>query len=251
MKVVPVAVNSDNYAYLIVNEETKDAWAVDPAQWTKVAAAADALGVTVRGVLTTHKHWDHADGNGDAAAALPDVPILGGSTDVRAVTDIVKDGQVVETLPGLRVECLHTPCHTREHMLFLVNGKALFTGDTLFIGGCGRFFEGTAGEMLAAMDRIAALADDIDVWVGHEYTAANLRFAASVDGDNEALKAKIAWTAGEREAGRPTVPSTVAGERSFNPFMRTAEPAIQKAVGTVGDREATMAALREAKNNFK
>lgn len=186
----------------------------------------------------------------------------------------------------LRVRCLHVPCHTRDHVLYHVSADdepaaSLFTGDTLFVGtragaavaashvasprvvpaGCGRFFEGSAAEMHHALNTVVASLDDgTRVYCGHEYTVANLQFALHVEPGNDDVRRKLASCVEQRARGAPTVPSTVGGERTFNPFMRVGEPALVRAVLAAQGRPADaaapspvemMALLREMKNAFK
>jgi hydroxyacylglutathione hydrolase len=124
----------------------------------------------------------------------------------------------------------------------------LFSGDTLFVGGCGRFFEGSAADMLAITERVKELPPATELYCGHEYTVSNLRFALSVEPENEALKAKMAWATAQREEGKHTIPSTLAEEFAYNPFMRV--EALAGVMGVGSNPVDIMAAVREAKNNF-
>ena len=179
-------------------------------------------------------------------------------------------------LGGITLRALHTPCHTTSHFSFYVEEKAkaqraVFTGDCLFIAGCGRFFEGVAKDMYSSfIERLGALPDDTHVYCGHEYTKANLAFAKAVEPTNSAIKVSyfslfhfvsrlldgqgLTDTSKQTQLAKMqtvTVPSTIQREKEINPFMRVAEPAVQQYCGTIGDPIATMAALRERKNGFK
>lgn len=149
----------DNYAYLLVNEATKDCAAVDPVEADKVKAKADELGLTIRAILTTHHHADHAGGNEDLRRLLqndqPGLPIYGGDDRILALTTPVGQGDIIHLgrdEQRLDIQVLSTPCHTRGHVLYYAHGAedspVLFTGDTLFVAGCGRFFEGDGDQML-------------------------------------------------------------------------------------------------------
>eukprot|EP00753_Platysulcus_tardus_P018007 PLAT6670.2.p2 GENE.PLAT6670.2~~PLAT6670.2.p2 ORF type:complete len:201 (+),score=61.72 PLAT6670.2:320-922(+) len=164
---------------------------------------------------------------------------------------------VLIPLAGGDIHAITVPCHTPGHVLYRVPraGKpdALFTGDTLFIAGAGRFGRGGTGEqMAAAFAHIAELPDDTELFVGHEYTTSNLRFAASVEPDSDAIAERLAWAEESDAAGRPTVPSTVADEKATNPFMRLSQPTV-RAFLELGEDVAVgeaMAAMRRAKNAF-
>jgi hydroxyacylglutathione hydrolase len=168
----------------------------------------------------------------------------------------VGDGDRV-SLPelGLELRVLEVPGHTRSHIAYQ-GGGALYCGDTLFACGCGRLFEGTAAQMHASLQRLAALPPETRVYCAHEYTLANIRFALAADPENAALRARDAATRALRAAGRPTVPSTIAEERATNPFLRCQEAALAAAAGRqagrrLADPEAVFAALREWKNGFR
>ena len=151
------------------------------------------------------------------------------------------------------------PGHTAGHIAYYLpelDPPALFCGDTLFGGGCGRIFEGTPAQMLASLDRLAALPPATRVYCAHEYTEANLRFARAVEPGNPALEARIAAAAAQRARGEPTLPSSIALELETNPFLRAAEPAALAAVATrtgsaPADRLASFTAIRAWKNDFR
>ncbi|MEO0407960.1 MAG: hydroxyacylglutathione hydrolase C-terminal domain-containing protein, partial [Cyanobacteria bacterium P01_A01_bin.135] len=125
----------------------------------------------------------------------------------------------------------------------------LFCGDTLFAGGCGRLFEGTPAQMVDSLSKLRSLPEDTQVWCAHEYTLNNLKFAQTVDGDNLALAKRLAQVKAARQAGEPTVPSTIGVERQTNPFLRWDHPALQQRVG-LADPVRTFAKLRGMKDLF-
>ena len=243
---------SDNYMYLIVDPSTKKAAVVDPADPKEVVAAAARLGVQVTTVLTTHHHYDHAGGNAELARLVPGLEVIGGEP-VQAMTRQAKDGDIVE-VGAVKVRCLHTPCHTQGHMSYVASGPtsehaAVFTGDILFVGGCGRFFEGTPEQMLAASKIISALPAGTAVYCGHEYTVKNLQFALAVEPKNKAAQDKIMWAQDRRAKGEFTVPSTIGEELAFNPFMRVGEPTVRAFTKTADDTSC-MRVLRNKKDSF-
>ncbi len=144
-------------------------------------------------IFTTHKHMDHAGGNDVIYEQFPDVDIIGGTIDqVLCCRTCVNDGDVI-TFGNLKVHVLHTPGHTNGHICYFIPAQpgcdtpAVFTGDTLFIGGCGKFFEGTGTEMYNSLKKLTALPSNTEVYCGHEYTASNYRFALSINPSNAEL----------------------------------------------------------------
>ncbi|EPT05946.1 hypothetical protein FOMPIDRAFT_1026827 [Fomitopsis schrenkii] len=252
MKVIPVPVRNDNYAYLLVDTATSQAAAVDPYDVPKVQAAAEKAGVQIVANITTHHHVDHSGGN--KASAFPDAPVYGGSDKIPALTKLVKDRDEFKLGEGVTIRCLATPCHTQDSICFYATSSSaaahpggVFTGDTLFIAGCGRFFEGTGEEMHRALTYLATLPDHTVVYNGHEYTAGNVAFARSVDPENAALK-RLAQIAEENKT--VTGLTTIADEKEWNPFMRLQSAAVKNATGQSSE-VAAMDELRTMKNNFR
>lgn len=257
-RVVQVPVLDDNYAYLLIDTDNNVAAAIDPANPEKILSAAERENVKVISILTTHHHWDHAGGNEQLVNLLKQtssdpIPVYGGDERIGALTHKVTEGDQI-SIGNIKVNVFFTPCHTTGHVLYYVDhvDRYLFSGDTIFLAGCGKFFEGTASQMVSAFDKIASLPGDTKVMCGHEYSVGNLKFAKHVDGENLAVLEKLRWAESQRAQGLSTVPSNIAEERTYNPFMRITQPAIQSAVNLPnGSKEQVMAALREAKNNFK
>jgi hydroxyacylglutathione hydrolase len=130
--------------------------------------------------------------------------------------------------------------------------KSVFTGDTLFLGGCGRFFEGTAEQMHSALiEKLSKLPDETKVFCGHEYALGNLKFGNHVEPDNKDILAKIEWTKAQRDQNLPSVPSTIGEEKLINPFMRVTTEPVQKFAGAIGNPIETMAHIRRVKDSFK
>lgn len=196
--------------------------------------------------LTQHSHHDHAGGNNEILKSYP-LPIIGGK-DCDNVTKTPAHGETFTIGEGIKVKALHTPCHTQDSICYLFedgNDKAVFTGDTLFIGGCGRFFEGTAEEMDTALNKVlAALPDDTKVYPGHEYTKGNVKFGVKVSQSEPIKKLESFATSNKETQGK----FTIGDEKKHNVFMRLDDPEVQKFTGKTG-RVDVMAALREAKNN--
>ncbi|XP_018318957.1 hydroxyacylglutathione hydrolase, mitochondrial [Agrilus planipennis] len=255
MKVKVLPALSDNYMYLIIDEKTKEAAIVDPVDPDSVLQAVTEEGVNLTKILTTHHHWDHAGGNEDLVKKCKrGLQVFGGDLRIPAVTNQVKHGDKF-TIGNINVECLFTPCHTSGHICYYLtppdNYPAVFTGDTLFIAGCGRFFEGTAEQMYSALvEKLGGLPDNTRVYCGHEYTLQNLNFAKTVEPDNDKILDKIKWATEKRNKEEPTVPSTIAEEKQINPFMRVVTNSVQKHANSK-DPILTMAAIRKEKDSFK
>lgn len=251
MRVLPVPCLSDNYAYL-VTAGGGDAIVVDPSEAEPVAAALAREGLRLVAILNTHHHFDHVGGNEGLLDRFGKMPVFAHASDqgrVPAQTELVKEGQKVE-VAGLSFEPLHVPGHTTGAVSYFGHG-AVFTGDTLFVAGCGRLFEGTPAMMYTSLcEKLAALPGDTRVYCGHEYTASNLRFALHVEPENQAAKDKLARVTAMRDRGEPTVPSTIAEELATNPFLRVREPSVTSRYP--GDTPAdVLGAVRKAKDNFK
>jgi hydroxyacylglutathione hydrolase len=221
LEIVPVPVLRDNYVWLMHDRASGETVAVDPSVAEPVLAAANERGWRISQVWNTHWHPDHTGGN-DAIRAATGCTITGPAEaeKVSKLDRIVAGGDAAR-IGELKAELIDIPAHTAGHVAFhLPEAAVAFTGDTLFAMGCGRLFEGTAADMHAALQRLAALPPETRVYCGHEYTLANGRFALTVEPDNATLAERVAEVAAMRERGEPTLPTTIALERATNPFMR-------------------------------
>ncbi|KAK8961722.1 Hydroxyacylglutathione hydrolase cytoplasmic [Platanthera guangdongensis] len=234
MKIIPVPSLEDNYAYLIVDDITKEAAAVDPVEPEKIISKANEIGANLKLVLTTHHHWDHAGGNEKMKELVPGIKVFGGSLDgVSGCTNMAENWDKLALGSDVNILCLHTPCHTKGHISYFVTNKeeeepSVFTGDTLFIAGCGKFFEGSAEDMYQSLCvTLGSLPKSTKVFCGHEYTVKNLKFASSVEPDNVETSQKLQWAQQQRKANLPTIPSTIGEEFDTNPFMRVDLPEVQ------------------------
>lgn len=254
VQVIPAL--SDNFMYLLVDNVTKESAVVDPVNPDKALQVVEKEDVRLTTVLTTHHHWDHAGGNVELVAKRPGLTVCGGDERIGALTRLVKHGEEFK-LGTLTVRALSTPCHTTGHICYYVysdsgQSKAVFTGDTLFVGGCGKFFEGTAEQMYAALVTVlGSLPKETAVFCGHEYTVNNLHYAHVVEPLNQHIKDKLCWAKEQQREGLPTVPSSIGQEFNFNPFMRVDNITVQEHARKVADPISTMAFLREEKNSFK
>ena len=259
MTVVVVPQLRDNYAYLLVDEAHARAAAIDVAEAGPIEEALAARGLALEALLSTHHHPDHTGGNAALAEAHPGLRVLGAASDaarIPALTEGVRDGDLVR-VAGHEVRVRFVPCHTRGHVVY-VTGLEAFTGDTLFSGGCGRFFEGSAADMYHALyEVLGTLPDATRVWCGHEYTAQNLAFAAELEPQNEALAARRLAVEALRGRGEPTVPALLGEERGYNPFLRVHLPVLAEAVAArspgldVRDPVVVLGALRALKDGWR
>ncbi|CAK7274225.1 Cytoplasmic glyoxalase II [Sporothrix epigloea] len=247
--------SSDNYAYLVVDDVSKDAIIIDPAHAEEVAPvlqkAIESGSINLTAIYNTHHHWDHAGGNDKLRKLmnLPQLPIIGGK-DCQSVTQTPGDRKAAKIGKNITVTGLYTPCHTQDSICWYMQDgeqKVVFTGDTLFHAGCGRFFEGTAAEMHKALNEtLAGLPDETKVFPGHEYTKSNVKFVASVMPREEVEKLQDYANTHEQTQGQ----FTIGDEKEHNVFMRVTDLTVQSATGET-DPVAVMAKLREMKNNFK
>ena len=253
LDVVPVRAFKDNYIWTLRN--ASHAAVVDPGEARPVLDYLAHEKLKLAAILATHHHPDHVGGIAEIVAAHP-APVYGPKKEpIATLTRPVGEGDSV-SIPELGIEfsVLDIPGHTRAHIAYYGAG-ALFCGDTLFACGCGRLFEGTAEQMFASLSKLASLPDDTKVYCGHEYTLANIGFAKAVEPGNAALKARETRDRRLREAGRPTLPSTLGEEKATNPFLRCREPAIvesaNKYLGArIADPVRVFAAIRDWKNRF-
>ena len=220
MKVLPIPQLADNFAYLVIDEASRTAAVVYCAEGEPVLARAAQENIELVAVLPTHHHYDHVGGHAELLAAKPDLTVYGFDDRIPGLTHPVRDGDRV-TLGHLEARVISIPAHTSGHVAYYFElARAVFTGDTLFAGGCGRLFEGDAGMMIQSLSKLLALPDETEVFFGHEYTEKNLRFALTLEPNNAVLKAKQAWAVAQNQKGLPTTPTTIRSEKQINPFLR-------------------------------
>ncbi|MGY0504040.1 hydroxyacylglutathione hydrolase [Luteimonas sp. e5] len=248
----PLPAFNDNYIWWL--PATPGPLLVDPGEAAPVLQRfADAPALA--GILLTHHHPDHVGGVPELLQRWPDTPVIAPHDErITHATRRVADGDRV-ALGGHEFEVLAVPGHTRSHIAYLGEGL-LFCGDALFSMGCGRMFEGDAPTMLASLDRLAALPGPTRVCCAHEYTLANGAFAEAVMPGQPELLARLRQARQQREAGIPTLPSSIEDERATNPFLRIDDAQVRASIAdhlgqAPGDRNAAFAALRAWKDGFK
>jgi hydroxyacylglutathione hydrolase len=277
MRIVPIPCLSDNYAYLLVCSETKEAAIVDASEAEPVLDAIeqgagthdsrrDVNGpasaredVRIVAILSTHHHHDHVGGNEAVRSRLGIDRVYGYASDrgrIPGQTQYLQDGDTFQ-IGRLEVRAIHIPGHTLGAVAYVVSEKGrdpvVFTGDTLFTGGCGRLFEGDPAMMHASLSKLAALDPKTQVYCGHEYTESNLRFALHVEPSNAAATRALARAVDLGKEGQPTVGTTIADELSYNPFLRVKSAEIRKTLDIPSDASEADAfgAIRRAKDTFK
>lgn len=257
-KVHAVPAFRDNYIWLLSGAEDaqgrRPAAIVDPGDAPPVLRAVAHLGLTPAALLITHYHGDHIGGIQELLARFP-VPVYGPQReDIPDMTHPLQGGVRV-AIPGLpSLVVMDVPGHTAGHIAY-VGAKRLFCGDTLFAGGCGRLFEGTAEQLYTSLQKLALLPDDTWIYCAHEYTLSNLNFALEVEPDNTALQNRAEQVRQLRQAGKVTVPTQLSIEKRTNPFLRCHTPTIVAGVArhigrTIAPGVETFAALRLWKDQW-
>jgi hydroxyacylglutathione hydrolase len=257
LSVRPVRAFSDNYIWLIDSPRAPgQVVAVDPGDATPVMAELQRSGLSLAAILLTHHHSDHIGGV-SALLRQRAVPVIGPDDErIPERTRSVRDGERCELADmGLSFEILQVPGHTLSHIAFWGH-NALFCGDTLFSAGCGRMFEGTPTQMNASLTKLRNLPPQTRMYCGHEYTAANLRFALSVDPANGAAIDYQQRVLSLRAQDQPTLPSTMDLETRVNPFLRCDDPKVAAAaaahagIAPKGEAEV-FGVLRAWKDQFR
>ncbi|XP_037588201.1 hydroxyacylglutathione hydrolase-like protein isoform X8 [Cebus imitator] len=274
MKVKVIPVLEDNYMYLVIEELTREAVAVDVAVPKRLLEIVGREGVSLTAVLTTHHHWDHARGNPELARLRPGLAVLGADERIFSLTRRLAHGEELRVsarpreggvgAPGppaltgppapppqfgaIHVRCLLTPGHTSGHMSYFLweddcpDPPALFSGDALLVAGCGSCLEGSAQQMYQSLAELGTLPPETKVFCGHEHTLSNLEFAQKV----EPCNVHGLWSLQKRdEDDVPTVPSTLGEERLYNPFLRVAEEPVRKFTGKAVPADVLEALCKE------
>ena len=251
-EIIRIPAFKDNYIWLL--RKGASAVVVDPGDAQPVLDTLAREGLTLSAVLVTHHHQDHQGGVAELLTYFP-VTVFGPATEsITAVTHPLFGGETIR-LVALDAEFLvyATPGHTLGHLAYF-GSECLFCGDTLFTGGCGRVFEGTPAQMYDSLTRLAALPDQTSVFCAHEYTETNLRFALAVEPGNRILRDRVDEVAVARAKGQATVPSTLAMEKSTNPFLRCSVPEVVASARSRGalsnEPVEVFASLRAWKNSF-
>lgn len=243
---------SDNYAYLIHDALSGKTALVDCGEAEPVLKQLSRNNLNLDAILMTHHHYDHVSGVSGLNDEFPNVTLYSASRRGLAGSSFVEinDGDTIQ-LGSLKIEAVRTPAHTQDSTCFYLPGH-LFVSDALFSAGCGRLFEGTAADLERAMDRFAGFPPETLIYFGHEYTISNLRFALTVEPDNQDIRDYMSHCQEKLKADRYTTPTTVAQELKVNPFLRIDEEDVIRFVdpGESYNRRERIGLLRKAKDNF-
>ncbi len=254
-KISPIPAFNDNYIWLISRPDCALVAIVDPGDADPVIQYLESKHLNLSAILLTHHHADHSGGI-QRLLEYKNVPVWGPKCEkILHATCPLEGGETI-TLPELnfRAQVLAIPGHTLGHIAFYGEGL-LFCGDTLFAGGCGRIFEGTPAQMFRSLKTLAELDSKTQIYCGHEYTEANLRFASIVEPENLDLQKRIEMVRIQRAAGECTLPSSIELELLTNVFLRCHFSSVQAAVSeylgrVIADPIEVFTELRAWKNSF-
>ena len=239
MKIEIIKCLQDNYSYLIIDENNKNACVVDPGESIPIIDFIKNNNINLKYILNTHHHYDHIGGNLELKKRYGS-KIVAFKDDKDRIPEIdifVQDNQIWKA-DNFEAKIYHTPGHTNGHIAFyFFNEKKIFTGDTLFSLGCGRVFEGTFDEMFNSLNKIKKLPKETEIYCGHEYTLQNSNFCIKYDSKNSKLKDKISKIKIKLENGLPTIPTTLSEEIECNIFLKA-------------KNVETFSKLRDLKDNF-
>ena len=233
--IITIPALGDNFIYLYRYNQS-DSLAVDPCDSSSVLRAINEHGLNLKTILITHHHWDHVAGTMELKQKTGCKVIGADKRRIPGIDSIVADGQILP-VGDSKVRVIATPGHTRTSVCYYIEPSAgnkngiLWTGDTLFVGGCGRLLECDAQSMWESLQRLASLPDDTLVYCGHDYTLENYEFAFGIEPGNQDVKERLDQVRQAQRQGEPTVPSSILLERSTNCFLRAGTPELKTALG--------------------
>ncbi|OGS83503.1 MAG: hydroxyacylglutathione hydrolase [Gallionellales bacterium GWA2_59_43] len=262
LEITAIPALQDNYIWAIHNDT--HVALVDPGEAAPALEFLQTRGLKLEAILCTHRHHDHIGGIAKLRGVY-NVPVYGrrhpGSQRIAANPHITRDLRESDRLRleslTIDFDILEIPGHLEDHIAFVAPETfptMLFCGDVMFGAGCGRNFEGTLAQLHESLQRLARLPEDTRVYCSHEYTASNLRFALACEPDNPVILRRIEATRQLRDAGLPSLPSTIALEKTTNPFLRCSEPEIVRTLQIQGLADTSelgvFTALRNWRNHF-
>jgi hydroxyacylglutathione hydrolase len=244
---------SDNYGVLLHDPQSGATAAIDAPEAAPIEAALKETGWKLTDILVTHHHADHTDGI-EALKAKYKCRVVAPAAEaakIPAVDETVREGDTVK-VGNLSANVIETPGHTLGHIAYWFHAdKLAFVGDTLFSIGCGRVIEGTPPQMWQSLLKLRDLPDDTEIYCGHEYTVANIKFALTIEPDNTVLQARDAEAREQIAEKQPTIPTTLGDEKLANPFLRADRPEVAADIGMAGKPAAEVfTEIRARKNKF-
>lgn len=258
-RIHPIPAFTDNYIWALSDSTANRLCVVDPGDADPVIRYVESIGATLTDILITHHHPDHTGGIKELSTRYQPRIIGPQAGNTAGISEHVSEGDQVELFDHV-FSVLEIPGHTLDHIAYFSDSGAdsaplLFCGDTLFAGGCGRIFEGTAPQMFQSLGKLTELSDKTKVYCTHEYTMANLKFAAVADPKNQALQLRIHQEQEKRNNEKPTLPSTLNLEFATNPFLRCTETDIINSVSAycgmgLNSETEVFTNLRAWKDNF-
>ena len=230
-KIIPITAFQDNYIWALLSPDHSTLAVVDPGDPAPVFRYLMDHHLRLSAILVTHHHHDHSGGIQALSQRYPEVAVYGGlDENIAGLTHHVNEGEEIRLFEDSHpLKVLSIPGHTRGHLAYY-NQEMIFCGDTLFSSGCGRLFEGTAEQLFNSLSKINQLPGPTKIFCGHEYTLANLRFAKTVEPNNEDIQRRYQEITAIREKGHPSLPSTLDIERLTNPFLRCTETSVRQSV---------------------
>ena len=237
IEIIPVTALKDNYIWLLENKINQSTVIVDPSEHDPVLEIIKTKGLIPAAILITHHHWDHVGGISgliheyNIPVYTPKKEVVIGSTNPVSEGDSINFPEL-----GLKIRVLDVPGHTSGAIAYYTE-KMIFTGDTLFTGGCGRLFEGTPAEMYHSLTKIKELPDDTHIYCGHEYTVSNLKFASIVEKNNKSIQKRLDMSEQMRRINQPAVPASIEVEKRTNPFLRCEEESVINAASERAGRK--------------
>ena len=250
MQVKALPLFEDNYAWLIHNHT--HGWIIDPGQAAPVVNLAKQLNITLAGMLITHRHWDHVGGINELSQQM-NIPVYGPANTHQGINKPLSEGSTLN-LASMPLEVWHTPGHTSEHLSYFAPRQGwLFCGDTIFSAGCGRVkSSGNVVQLFHSIKRIRQLPEDTLLFCSHEYTLANLAFAATIEPTNATIAQLHHKVTQLHQQGLPSLPTTLATELACNPFLRLQQAAvIQHTKLSAPAPLDVFTALRKEKDSFR
>lgn len=257
IKIHPIPAFNDNYFWIIFNTKTKYACVVDPGDSKPVNDFLIKNNLNLSYILITHHHWDHTGGVSNLKKEHNPKVFGPNNSKIKDIDNYVceKNNNLVK-LESLSIsfKVLEVPGHTLDHIAYFSNNTidipVLFCGDTLFSGGCGRLFEGSAAQMQKSLSKLLSLADNTNIYCAHEYTLSNLKFAEYILPADQNIKDYINHVQNLRKNNTPSLPSTIRQEKLINLFLRSDDMELQKVLKTQGNSLASFTKLRKLKDNF-